>query len=75
MSPVKTEVKNVVSRITGDLTSRGKVSAHWSFEKQAEKVQIAVRSDDGMFNAQQNLTLDDIKELKEWLTQAEASLS
>ena len=68
-------VKSVVSRITGDLMSRGKVTAHWSFETQAGKVLVAARSDDGMFNAQQTLSLSEVKGLKEWLAAVEEELA
>lgn len=76
MSPVKTQSLSEVSRITGDLSSRGKTSSHWSFDynESANSLTMAVRSDDGMFNAQQNLSKQEVAELRLWLEQVEEKL-
>lgn len=61
--------KKVVTRIIGDLTSRGKPEAHWSFEQlpNTGAVVMSVRSDDGQFNAQQELSDKEIEDLINWL--------
>lgn len=58
-----------VTRITGDLISRGKPEAHWSFERDPNNttVLLSVRSDDGQFNAQQELSESEIQDLITWL--------